>query len=529
MAVVALLAAAARVPGALWPVRPDEAGFTLVARSWNPRPDSMFGHYWVDRPPLLIALVRAADAIGGPLFLRLVAAVGCGLLVVGAAAVAREIARRTGCDAAARQRAAAVTAVGTAALTSNAMIDLVAAKGEVLALPLLVTTFWLALRMLAARSASLGVATGLVGASALGLKQNLIGGLAFAGLLLVGELITRRVPARDAVRLAAGVLGGAIIPVAATVGCALAAGVRLSTLWYAVVGFRSDASRVIWSQPASAPLQRAQELVVIFVATGLVVVVGWFVISLRRLIRAMPTLAFATGGVLLLDLAGVALGGSYWRPYLFGLVPSAVLILAMLSSGAASPRGPASSRPTSTRPRRTATAVTVVLAASSLLAGLGWGVTWARGGEPPTEVYTGEAIRRAAWPDDTLVVFGGRADIQLTAGMPSPYPFLWSLPARVLDPGSRRLARLLAGPHAPTWFVVWVPLDAWDPASRRHVDRVLARRYAVHGNACNGHPVYLLRGVVRPSLRLGCTRPYRPRPADDVARMGPGTGRTPGA
>lgn len=520
--VAALVAAVARIPGALWPVRPDEAGFTLVARSWHPRPDSMFGHYWVDRPPLLIALVRVSDAVGGPLFLRFVAAIGCGVLVLVAAATAREVTTSVGADGRAARRAAVVTAIGTAALTSNAMIDLVAAKGEVLALPVLVATCWLALRMLASRSALLAVATGLVGATALGLKQNLVGGLAFAGLLLLGELAGRRLPLRDFARLTGGVVVGAAVPVAATVCWAVAAGVRLSTLWYAVVGFRSDATGVIWSQPAAAPLHRARELVVIAVASGLVVLIGWFILRLRTLVLTAPSVALATAGVLLLDLVGVAMGGSYWRPYLFGLVPSAVLILALLSSGAAAGRQGAAARP-----RRTAVVLTACLTASSLLAGVGWGIAWARGGEPPTEVYTGEAIRRAAWPDDSLVVFGGRADLQLTTGMPSPYPYLWSLPARVLDPGSRRLARLLDGPHAPTWFVEWVPLDAWDPTSRTHVERVLERRYAVHGNACNGHPVYLLRGVVRPPLRLGCTRPYRPRPADDLARMGPDTGRRP--
>ncbi len=47
----AILAAGLRFPGFLWPIKPDEAGFTLVARNWDPEPDSMYGTYWVDRPP----------------------------------------------------------------------------------------------------------------------------------------------------------------------------------------------------------------------------------------------------------------------------------------------------------------------------------------------------------------------------------------------------------------------------------------------------------------------------------------------
>ena len=76
----ALVAFLLRFPGLIWPVRADEAGFTLVARHWDPQPDSSTATYFVDRPPPLIALVKASDWIGGPLFIRVVAALGCVLL-----------------------------------------------------------------------------------------------------------------------------------------------------------------------------------------------------------------------------------------------------------------------------------------------------------------------------------------------------------------------------------------------------------------------------------------------------------------
>lgn len=518
----ALVAAAARLPGALWPIRPDEAGFTMVARVWDPGPESVYGPYWVDRPPLLLAVVRLSDELGGPLFVRILGAVGCALLVLAAAGVAREGARLVDATAARERVAVRLTAVGTTALTSNAMIDLVAAKGELLSLPFLVGSFWLSLRGLRTRSTWCAFAAGLAGAVALGLKQNMAGGLVFAGVLLLMELARRRLPPRRFARLALAGLAGAAVPAVATVGWAMLAGVRLSALWYAVYGFRSDAMRVIWSQPAAAPERRARELVLIFVGSGLVLLIGWLARRASALLRAQPTLASATLAVLLVDLAGVAMGGSYWRPYLFGLVPSAVLVLTLLSlrlvDGSRQPAGLRA---------RAAEAVVAALVVSAGVAGVGWGAAWVGGVEPPTEVYTGEAIERASAPGDTMVVFGGRADLQLTTGMPSPYPYLWSLPARTLDPGSRQLARLLAGPRAPTWFVAWVPLGAWDPRSESNLHRVLSRRYDVHGNACNGHPVYLRRGLARPPLHLGCTRPYRPRPADDRAGMGPETGQRP--
>src|SRR3546814_8176505 len=50
-------------PGLLWPLRPDEAGFTLVGRHWDPEPESLYGPYWVDRPPPLILIYRLSDLV----------------------------------------------------------------------------------------------------------------------------------------------------------------------------------------------------------------------------------------------------------------------------------------------------------------------------------------------------------------------------------------------------------------------------------------------------------------------------------
>ena len=48
--VAAAAALLARFPSLLWPLRPDEAGFLMVARSWDPGPTRSTGRYWVDRP-----------------------------------------------------------------------------------------------------------------------------------------------------------------------------------------------------------------------------------------------------------------------------------------------------------------------------------------------------------------------------------------------------------------------------------------------------------------------------------------------
>src|SRR6476661_8822439 len=80
--VAALLAAVVRLPFLGRPLTSDEGGYLMVAAQWHPG-TSLYGDYWVDRPPLLVALFGLADAAGGAVGLRLlgvVVAVGAVLL-----------------------------------------------------------------------------------------------------------------------------------------------------------------------------------------------------------------------------------------------------------------------------------------------------------------------------------------------------------------------------------------------------------------------------------------------------------------
>jgi hypothetical protein len=499
-----LTAAAARVPGIGWSSGPDESGYVLVARSWHPTPESPYGRYWVDRPPLLIALVRLTDTLGGVPAMRWVAAVGCALLVLTAVALAREVARWGAAESG--DRAVVLTAIGTTALVSNASIDLVFAKGEVLSLPLLVGSAWLILRAVRTRSIPSAAWAGLLAGVAMGLKQNLVDGIVFSAVLLVGEALRRTVGPRDLARLGGAFVAAALVPAAATVGWAIDAGVRLSALWYAVYGFRGDAFDVILAGPLSAPGRRAAQLLVLAVTTGLAVLFVWFLLSLRRLARTRPTLTVATAAVLLAASVSIALGGSYWRPYLFELIPAAVLALAMLTTAVT----PAASRATTTaagarsRISPVTGVVVAVIVTSCVIAGMRWVASWSSLSRPTSGVAIGRAIQAAAHPGDTLTLWGGQADVQLASGLSSPYAYLWSLPARTRDPGSRQLAAVLAGPDAPTWFLAWADLDAWRDGTRAAVDPVLRLRYVKTGKACGGHDLYLLREARRSLPAVSC-------------------------
>ena len=501
--IAAVLAVLGRFPSALWPLRPDEAGFLMVARTWEPRPDSMFGTYWVDRPPEIIGIVHLADRIGGQYFLRVVAAVGLGLLVLAAAAVARRLCEYGGSlDRRGADRAAAWTAVVTVALGSNTLADAISAKGEVLAIPLVMAGCGLSLAALARRSAWLSFAAGLVGMLAVGMKQNIAGGLVFGGVLLVGALVAKRIDLASFARLAGSALLGAAIPVVGTVVWALRNGVELGTVWYATVGFRADAYATIASQPVVENDDRAAYLATVFVTTGMAFGVVWFLVSLPRMLRRMAVPAVATLAMLAFDLAAVFLSGSYWRTYLVVLVPSVAVAMACVLASETMPP---------LRQRRTGAVTRVIAAAMAVRAVIslvGWTADLVDGASP-TEFYTGEAIGSVAQPGDTLVVYGGRADIQLASHLRSPYEHLWSLPMRTLDPDLTQLRALLTGPQAPTWFVEFTALDTWTEAGTTQIAPELIERYSLVTTACGSYRIYHLKTVSRQQLDVDCSQPWR--------------------
>ena len=82
-----VLAAAVLVRSAylLGPLSPDEAGYLLVARDWHLGGPNLYGHYWVDRPPGLIALFRLAGLTGWDPAIRVLAVPFVSLFVVSAA------------------------------------------------------------------------------------------------------------------------------------------------------------------------------------------------------------------------------------------------------------------------------------------------------------------------------------------------------------------------------------------------------------------------------------------------------------
>jgi hypothetical protein len=477
------------VPALVTPLLPDEAGYWLVARHWDPQPDNMFGFYWTDRPPVLLWMYQAADLFGGP-FLPRVWAVLLGCLMVIAAFRATVI---IGGPTAARW-----STVAAVALLGNPTWFAWAAKGESLGVPLVMVSCWLALEALQQpprrTRLALAVGAGLAGMLALGMKQNLAGGLVFGAVLLAVSVLRRQLRPRDAARLAGAGLTGAMVPLIVVLVWAELSGVDFSTLWEMIYGFRSDAFDVITRGHMSAPLERAFHLIALFVGSGLALLIGLFLASLRRALTVRPAVAAAVLAMVVVDVAGIVLGGSYWMPYLIALIPAAVLGTALvLTGGALDP------------PLR----VTVAFAVASsvvLLAFFGYTQVSGRSGSA-LATYRGEAVGDVAQPDDTILVLYGAPETVRASGLDSPYPYLWSLPIRTLDPELAEMLTTMRGPGAPVWVVQRGRLDPWGLDDTQLRD-LLHRRYDDVGMVCRNR-IWRLKGETRPPLpAVDCDLPY---------------------
>lgn len=472
-----------RLPGIAGPVSSDEAGFTLVGRVWDPEPGSVYGPYFVDRSPIVIGVFRAGDLLGSPWAVRLLGALAAAATVLLVARAARVI----GTDSGARW-----SAVVVAALVANPLIDPISVKGELLALPLISGCALAALcaeRTSTRHPALLAAVAGVCGALAVGLKQNLMGGLVFATVLFVVSWLGGSLGLRRLLVLGGGLIAGALLPVVATTGWAVAVGIRPETLWYTVFGFRTDAATVLADDPSGAAYERLVVLAGAAVGAGILAVVAGFAIHFRRPWQEDRPATAAVGAILLVDLFGLVFGGSYWRDYLFPLIPSVGLAVALLARHR-------------DRPGVRVRWVTGLAAASSLVAFVAWQGLAAAHALPDTYGDLGRSIGASSRPGDSLVVFGGKAQVQLASGLPSPYEHLWSLPMRTLDPEYDELIAVLSGPEAPTWLVEWWPFDLWDETGGRRLERVVDEHY-VQVASCDGKEIHLRRGQSRPEPDCG--------------------------
>jgi hypothetical protein len=479
---LALIAVLLRFPSLLWPLMPDESGFTLVARNWHPTADNLYGVYWVDRPPILIALFRVADWIGGPYGPRVA---GC-ILAAGMAVAAYRIGLLVGGRSVARW-----TGVAGLALMSQPDFTMWSAKSESLGVPVATASCLLIVETMyrpAGRGRTVAaLGAGVLGAVALGMKQNLVGPEVFGAVALLLALPGSRLNAVEVRRAFVAATSGLVAVAVAVLGWAALSGVRLGTVWEMLYGFRGDAFQVITAGDMTAPLDRAGELVHLFLVTGMVVVIAWFALAFPATYRAHRELAPAVTAMLVVDAVSLSLSGSYWASNILPLVPGVTIALALVMSSGG---------------RRTAVSQVVAagLAASCAYLSGSYLETHTVGNSgAPTAHYTGEAMADVADPHDTIVLLYGRADIVLASGLHDPYEQLWSLPTRTLDPGLTELKTLVRSPRAPTWIVEWSDAGSFGLDPDGSFRRLIEERYTERPAPCEGS-VWLRNGVSRPDF-----------------------------
>jgi hypothetical protein len=425
------------LPFASRPLSPDEAGYLIVGGQWGDG-SSLYGDYWVDRPPALVAIFEAADALGGAVPLRLFGALAALLTVVLSGVLGRM--------AAPERRSAPLLTAGTAAVcVATPLFGGTVVNGELLGVPFLVAGLLAVVAAAASRhqrrGLALSVAAGAAGAVAALLKQSLVDVFVVVAVLVFSSGAARR-------RLP-GVLAGALVTTAIVVAVASARGTAPADLWDAVVTFRIDAARELAGDSGNAPTRLAG-LVGALAASGVPLVVAAFAWKGRGAPSVQgpwtaPDLRLAACVLLTFELLVAFLGGSYWLHYLMGLVPGAVLVAASFAQ-----------RPA---PVTRSIGVSLALAGLSTAVALGWVAAH------PIERPEAKAIAyldAEAAPGDSAVVVLGAANVLRDPALRSSYPYLWSLPARVRDRDLSTLDGLLTGPDRPRWVVVaYGSLDDW--------------------------------------------------------------------
>ena len=485
---VAGLTVLLRLPFLGAPMSPDEGGFLVVAGGWH-RGTSLYGDLWVDRPPLLLALFRVADLLGGQAHaltvLRLLGCLAAALTVACVGLAARLLGGR---------RSAPVWAPVWAAVVAGVLVVTVPGGGSVVNGELLAAPF-VALGLLAALHATRtgpaggrwAVLAGASGAAAILVKQNMLDVAVFVVVLLVATAWRDRAWARSA-RLAGLAVGGGVLGAAAVLLPAWAAGTTPWGVLYAMYPFRLEAASVM-NVNADERVAHGLSMVMTWVTTGapllLVGFAAWAAWAAWRGPRDPRVLAVLA--VLLFDVVSIAAGGSFWLHYVVQLVVPTGLAAALLAA-----RTPVLGR---------------ALAAVVVVAGLvGWGA-----GLTATTPAAGEgiggALAGASRPGDSVASLLGDADVVRASGLrPSAYPYLWSLPARTLDPGFHRLDRVLSAADRPTWVVV---RGSTTLATLRDAHVGLESHYRRVAVVCD-HPVFLRDGVRRPTPTppASCRAPF---------------------
>lgn len=460
-----ILTLALRAPWLDAPLNRDEGGDALVAQTWSDGGQFAYGHVFLDRPPLLLALYRlAGDTTTG---IRVLGAIAAALLVVTSTLLAVRVAGR---------RAAPYAAAITALLASSFALRAVLTPAELLAaVPASASVLLLVMALQTEqRRRFLELAgAGALAAVALLVKQSFADALAAGAVAIaVAKLSTTwRETAARAAAFTAGI---------AAAGTALAAWAfvthtRASEIWFALFGFRIDSAHALANSHFGVRIARLDTPVL---ESGLAIAVPLALIGIA-LMATRPAIKAALVTWLVVAAVGVLLGGSYWPHYLIALVSvTAVGVAASIAS-------------------RAKVAVVAVGALAAVTIAVASPTALHDGGDryDRAAVTVGDYLRSHALPGQSAYVLYTDANVLYYSGLRAAFPYNWSLMMESIPGAVRALRHDLASPaKRPTWLVVWQPAKAYGLDPHGATRRLLSRNYTQVATVC-GHRLMLARGA----------------------------------
>jgi hypothetical protein len=475
--VVVVLAVLARLPFLRNSIYPDEGGMLVVAREWHTGGPYLYGDLFLARPPLILAFFRLAGELDGLMAVRIMGLVLVAIIVASAAWAGSSLAGRRG---------AVTAALVSAAYMTNPMLGSREVDAETVGVPfgMAATACFLAAyrrpRGTAGR-AWLLVAGGTLAACALLAKQNLADSLAFGVVLVVGAALVERGERRSGVRDVGWLALGIAVPVVITVIWAETASAGVHELVYELFGFRAEGGQTLLAQPTDSQNARLHNLIDCTFRSGLIpVAVASLWLLRRRWWRDPVTLGLLA--MTLTAVVGVAGGGQYWIHYALGLVPVTAVLAAYAVGKVPAPR-----------------LVGALVAASVVITGyhVHQAISERKTSDETWVGGTTTWLDQMKRPGDSMVVLYGQAGLYENAGIRPAYPYLWTLPMRVLDPDLDDLRALLSGPDAPTFVLAPLSLDSWDIDTGDRLQTALIDHYHWVATVC-GTPVFMRNGLDRP-------------------------------
>jgi hypothetical protein len=454
------LALLLRAPWFDAPLGRDEGGVALVARNWHGSGPFAYGSWFLDRPPLLLALYRlAGDGETGIRVLGAVAA--CSIVMITTLLAVRIGGRR-----------AAPWAAGIAAVTASSYaIRSVYTPAELLAVVPSSASLLVLLIALEKRRLWQFACAGALAGAALLVKQSFGDALVAGTVAMVAMKLTGEGWRETLRRLAAYAAGVGAIVIALVVWAA-AEHVSAHSVWYALFGFRLDAVSAL-SGPAAEG--RLMGLWPPLRDSGLAIAVVLALVGLLRL-RVGALVRTVLLGSLTAAVIGIVLGGSYWAHYLIALVPVTAAAAGALFG----------------RYRRLGAIAICAIALPTLLNAEGTASSDSVDFSQSTAVTVGRYIHARALPGQTAYVLYARVNILYYAGVRDPFPYNWSLMMRAVPGAQDRLRRLLASPRRPTWIVKADGTHSFGLDTSGATYRLLAQHYRLAATVC-GQRVLLER------------------------------------